>query len=286
MKKDLLFGAADNYTWDQIRPWAKSIRDSGFDGDVVLLVYRGNIDEIAYEANKFEVTVLNTDFDMWGNRIDHNARGRDTQSHQMRFWHLFEYLNDISLKYLRYIICTDVRDVIFQRNPSEFLKQRIDSMSNTILAPSEGIRYAHETWGAGNMQEGFGPLMWPRVQNYEIFNVGTIAGSAKAIRDLAVVLYTMGEGRFIPNDQSAFNVLVNSDLLNVDRVGHDEGWACMCGTTADPEKIAAFRPNLLTPEPTFDEDGYAFTSTGEKFYLLHQWDRVPSISGKIATRYA
>ncbi|KKK67447.1 hypothetical protein LCGC14_2954000, partial [marine sediment metagenome] len=146
--------------------------------------------------------------------------------------------------------------------------------------------YCNEPWGADNLQKGFGPYMWKRAQNYEIFNVGTIAGSATAIRDLAFTLYTMGEQRFIPNDQSGFNLLVNGYLLNVDRVGHDEGWACQCGTMADPEKIEAFRPHLLSPEPVFDEDGYAFTSTGEKFYLVHQYDRVPSISGKIEARYA
>lgn len=286
--KDLLFGAADNYTWSQIKPWAKSIRDSGFDGDVLLLVYRGNLEEIALEASEFDISVFTTKHDMWGKPIDHNARGRDTQSHQMRFWHLFEYLDDEEVERYRYIICTDVRDVIFQRNPSEFLRRRMVDFrsSRVIIAPSEGLRYCDEPWGADNLRNGFGPHMSKRAENYEIFNVGTIAGSAKAIRDLAFILYTMGESRFIPNDQSGFNLLVNGNLLNVDRVSHDEGWACQCGVMADPEKIEVFRPHLLAPEPTFDDDGYAFTSTGEKYYLLHQWDRVPSISGKIETRYA
>ena len=84
--KDLLFGAADNYTWSQIKPWAQSIRDSGFDGEVVLLVYRGDTDVIAVECEALEINVLNTDSDNWGRTIDHNAGGRDTQSHQMRFF--------------------------------------------------------------------------------------------------------------------------------------------------------------------------------------------------------
>ena len=285
--KDLLFGAADNYTWKQIKPWAQSIRDSGFDGDVTLLVYRGDAEDIAAAGSLLDINVFTAHTDMWAKPINHHAQFRDTQSHQMRFWHLVEWLNDTEIEQYRYIICTDVRDVIFQKNPSEFLRKRMLDFrfSTGILAPSEGIRYCNEPWGADNLQKGFGPYMWERAQNYEIFNVGTIAGSARAIRDLAFTLYTMGEQRFIPNDQSGFNLLVNGYLLNVDRVGHDEGWACQCGTMADPEKIEAFRPHLLSPEPVFDDQGYAFTSDGQMFCLLHQWDRVPSITGKIETRY-
>ncbi|KKL69931.1 hypothetical protein LCGC14_2109950, partial [marine sediment metagenome] len=182
--KDLLFGAADQLSWSQIKPWAQSIRDSGFDGDVLLLVYRGDLTEIAQQASKFDISVWTTDVDMWAKPINHNARGRDTQSHQMRFWHLVELLDDEEIKRYRYIICTDVRDVIFQRNPSEFLRGRFLDFNSPsgIMAPSEGIQYCNEPWGADNLQKGFGPYMWERAQNYEIFNVGTIAGSARAIR--------------------------------------------------------------------------------------------------------
>jgi hypothetical protein len=282
--KDLLFGAVDNYTWNQIKPWAQSIRDSGFDGKVVLLVYRGDVDAIATECSELDIEVFTANYDNWGKAIDHNAGGRDTQSHQMRFFHMWHYLRDCVDK-LRYVIATDVRDVIFQRNPSEWLENNIMSGWH-VVAPSEGIRYDNESWGASNLQSGFGPFVWLAASHYEIFNVGTIAAPAPLMRELALFLYSMGEGRFIPNDQSSFNLLVNGGMISVDKVRHDDGWACQCGTMADPEKIEAFRPHLLSPEPVFDEDGYAFTSTGEKFYLLHQWDRVPSIVGKIEARYA
>lgn len=282
---DLLFGAADNYTWDQIRPWARSIRDSGFTGEVVLLVYRGDVEGIAEKCAELDITVLHSEANSWGEHIEHATRGRDTQSHQMRFFHLYQYLEPSVVKNLRYVITTDTRDVVFQRNPSDFLEQTLTKGMSHILAPSEGIRYCDEPWGRDNVAQGFGPIVVQRSEGFEIFNVGTIAGRAGAIRDLALTLYSMGEGRFIPNDQSAFNLLVNGDLLNVERVRHDAGWACQCGTMADPGKMEGFRPHLLGPEPTFDEDGYALTSRGTKFYLLHQWDRVPGVAAKVVRRY-
>ena len=286
---DLLFGAADNYTWSQIKPWAKSIRDSGFDGKVVLLVYRGDMDTIVAECSELDIEVLNASYDNWGKLIDHNAGGRDTQCHQMRFFHMWQYLDETIVQKYDNIIATDVRDVIFQRNPSEWLLANITiglmAGGPRIVAPSEGIAYANEAWGADNLKNGFGPYVERDMQSAEIFNVGTIAGEAYDMKALSLVLFSMGEGRFIPNDQSGFNMLVHGELLKTLRVDHDEGWACQCGTMADHEKIEAFRPHLLSPEPVFDTDGYAFTSTGEKFYLLHQWDRVPEINRIVSERY-
>lgn len=291
--KDLLFGAADNYTWDQIRPWAKSIRECGFKGDVVLLVYRGDVENIAEHCAELDIDVIVSETDSLGRPINHNDRGRNTQSHQMRFFHLWQFLSNNAMAdpdlrtvdYYRFVITTDVRDVVFQRDPVDFLEPHLTKGVSQLLAPSECIRYCNEAWGADNLKQGFGPYVAGWADGFEIFNVGTIAGRAQAIRDLSLTLYSMGEGRFIPNDQSAFNLLVNGDLLTVQRVSHDRGWACQCGTTADPQKIDGFRPHLLGPEPKFDDDGFAYTSRGSKFYLLHQWDRVPGVTEKIIRRY-
>lgn len=283
--KDLLFGASDMYTWEQLKPWVKSIRDSGFDGDVALVIYRGDAEDIASACMDYDVSVFTADSDMWGRPIQHNAGNRDTQCHQMRFWHLYQYLMSTEDPY-QFVICTDSRDVIFQKNPSEFLEEWLDYKSGVqILAPSEGLLYENEPWGAANMRDGFGSYMGEQAKGYEIFNVGTIAGTSEAIRDLALTLYTMGEGRFIPNDQSGFNILVNGSLLDAMLLGHDMGWACQCGTTLDPQKIAGFRSHLLCPEPTTDDEGHVYTSTGELFAIVHQYDRVPAIADKIAKRY-
>ena len=231
--KDLIFGAADNYTWEQIRPWAKSIRDCGFTGDAVLLLYRGDVGEIAKHCAELDITVLQAQIDNWAKPIGHNARGRDTQSHQLRFFHLWQFLNGNALAdpdlravdYYRFVITTDTRDVIFQRDPVEFLEPNLTRGHSEILAPSEGILYRDEKWGADNVAQGFGPYVAGASKGFEIYNVGTIAGRAQAIRDLSLTLYSMGEGRFIPNDQSSFIswsmvlCLLSDELLTM-RVGH------------------------------------------------------------------
>jgi len=65
---------------------------------------------------------------------------------------------------------------------------------------------------------------------------------------------------------------------------HDSSWSCQCGTMVDPTKIDKFRPNLLSPEPKFDGE-YAYTSTGEKYTLVHQYNRIPEWKEKIEKKY-
>ena len=180
MIKDLLFGAVDNLTWNQIKPWAQSIRDTGFDGDVMLLLYRGDQDEIVSEAEKLEISVACATDDNWGSPIQHYDKGRDTQCHQMRFFHMWQYLTSVP-DYYRFVIATDVRDVYFQFDPSPWL---LDNLILTeIVAPSEGLWYEHEPWGTSNMFDGYGPNVCRETSTHEIFNVGTIAGVAKQMKD-------------------------------------------------------------------------------------------------------
>ena len=51
-------------------------------------------------------------------------------------------------------------------------------------------------------------------------------------------------------------------------------WACEAGTVADPTKINDFRPNLLCPEPVF-QDGLVKTHDQYVYSIVHQYDRVP-----------
>lgn len=279
---DLIIGASDKYTWDQLKPWASSIRECGFDGEAVLLLYRGDVNHIATEAAKLNIDVYPIQTDQNGNPIVHEQRGRDTVCHQLRFFHLWQFLASNSDEY-RYVITTDTRDVIFQRNPVEWLTERVTKI-NQFVAPSEGIAYGNEPWGADNLKNGFGPYVYAENESSEIFNVGTIAGYAPAMRDLSLLLFNMGENRYIPNDQSSFNLLVNGSLFDVVRASHDSGWACQCGTTMDPEKIERYRSHLLCREP-YVMDGNVYTPDETPYYLLHQWDRVPELRANICLKY-
>lgn len=284
--KDLIVGAADKYSWNQIRNWIVSIEKSGFEGDVVLLAYR--IDDMTLRQclQHPKMTVIQCTTDSWAKPIDHNAKGRDTQSHQMRFFHLWQFLKERCTQggfypvsesgFYRYVIVTDVRDVVFQSNPSQWFNQF--AVQPDMFAPSEGIEYQDEPWGKENMLSGFGPYAYEDMKTRRICNVGTIAIHGDIAGHVAMNLYLLGENRYIPNDQSGFNWFIyhqmNISPETVAVVTEEFAWACQVGTMDDPAKPFLWE-KLKEARPTLKADG-VYNSLGEKFVIVHQYDRNPA----------
>lgn len=276
MLKDIIIGAADKYNISQIRCWINSIKASGFTGDVLLISYRLEDDVLAYAAQK-GVQVYQCDQTPWASAIDHNARGRDTQSHQMRFFHSWVILNGLKPSDYRYVVMTDVRDVVFQTNPSNYVDATVNYPDGpNIIASSENITYENEQWGLENLYNGFGPYITHEMKKYEIANVGTIAGTFDAMKNLSLTLYLMGENRYIPNDQSAFNILARTILKEEIRIlSHDSGWACQVGTTLDESKSHLWNKNVAV-RPILDP-AWVLNSNLRPYCIVHQYDRNPEL---------
>ena len=73
-----------------------------------------------------------------------------------RFYHLWYFLKQLKGQY-RYIITTDVKDVIFQSNPSTWLENNIKDKKINVAC--ESIRYKDEDWGNNNLLKSFGQLI-------------------------------------------------------------------------------------------------------------------------------
>jgi hypothetical protein len=193
--KDLLIGAADNYNWSQIRNWAISIRESGFQGDVAILAYRVPREVLQYSQN-LSIDVYEVSHDPFGQPIDHGAAGRDTDAHQMRFFHSWQLLaENENWKNYEFVFMTDIRDVIFQRDPSESIREWLqttyDCRHKRLLAVSEGMTYAHEVWNSQNMLTGYGPFVHQQAQNWYCCNSGTDAGYSEDMMNMFLTVYNM-----------------------------------------------------------------------------------------------
>ena len=203
--------------------------------------------------------------------------------HVERFIHIYKLLKD---NLYRYVITTDVKDVIFQKNPSEWLEQNL-SKEERLVFSSESMKYKDEPWGRENLTQCYGQGIYEDFKNNTIFNVGVLAGRGYAMRDLTLQLFLNCINRPIPIvDQAVFNVMISrhpyldSSMYTVS----EDGWACQLGTTADPSKIDSFRPFLLEPSPKMEGDK-VLTSTGKEYIIVHQYDRVPEWKKVIEAKY-
>ena len=276
--KDLIVGCATNYDWSKLKYWVNSINASGFTGDKFLILM--NCDkETVQKVTDADFNIIAFNQDTNGN-LTYNS---SMMVHVERFYHIYNILKDNEY---RYVITTDVKDVVFQKNPSEFLEQRLGYNEDLIFS-SESIKYKDEPWGNQNLLETFGPQIYEDFKNHTIFNVGVLAGRGHAMKDLCMNIFASCMHRPIKIcDQSTFNFLISQHpyLKSSWYATSEEGWACQLGTTADPSKIDQFRPFLLEPSPKMEGDK-VLTSEGIEYTIVHQYDRVPEWKKVIEEKY-
>jgi hypothetical protein len=282
MSKDLIIGSFTNYDWNKIKYWVNSIAASGFTGDKAMLIYNCEIQTAqALSERGFKIMAFNQD-----RNTGHLFFDGQLIIVVERFFHLWQFMDQlIKDNDYRYVIHTDVKDVVFQTNPSEWLTANMGDAK--ILASSESLQYQHEPWGNDNMARSF-PWVYPTVKDKPIWNCGVQAGVPSVMKDLWINIYLLCKGNTVPNpDQAAYNVLLNLEPYKsiTKFASSEDGWACQAGTTIDPAKIAGFKQHLLEPQPVWDGN-YATTSTGIRHAVLHQYDRIPNWKPIVEARYS
>lgn len=264
MAKDLIIGAFSNYDdFNVLKPWIKSIKDTGFDGDIVLIA----IDAPAGICSEIEAAGVKV--------VPHKKQG-NMMIHMMRFLYIHDYLRHNKSKY-RYVVSTDVRDVIFQSDPSKYLQQIFGSKSTGIIAQSESILIKDESWNRENIFQNFGAYFYDAVKDNEVLNVGILAGTSEYVKDLCFALFQMSSNR--PEwvaDQAAYNMLLSykpwTDVTLY--MPLSEAWALNAHVTNKPDQMEQFGPYLLEGRP-YMEDGVVKNANGKPFVIVHQYDRVP-----------
>lgn len=292
--KDLIIGGASNYTWDHLKYWVNSIRQSGFKGDVVLVgtnMTRETIEKLTTEG------VMLSLYGKQQENGDIIAHGNGAP-HVERFYYLWNYLNSTENQY-RYVITTDTRDVIFQSDPTQWIENNMKVHS--MVASSEGMRYKNEPWGNQNLLDAFGPYFHDQLKDNMIYNVGTLAGDVNYIKGLLSFIFHLSVNRPIPIvDQAVFNFIVDTNPFKMDTrfTNNDDAWAIQLGTTA--AAVAAGKGDLGrifidSPEkydliyedkqPIIMNNGQVLTPDMKPYVIVHQYDRVPELKDKIESIY-
>jgi hypothetical protein len=277
-RKDLIIGCFTDYDWTSVQYWAHSIVKCGFGGDKVVLVH--NTDRYTIDCFKaLGFTIVGFDPDDLSRAYQYAFTYPYNYAH--RFQAYSEYLSRLpDIDQYRYVIATDVRDVVFQRNPSAWLRSHLGNKA--ICASSESVRYRDEPWGDDSMRTSF-PRLYPRMSMRPVWNCGVQAGDTRVMSDFWLQLTMTTAAGLRAADQAAYNILLSlrpwSDITHFTM--SENGWACQAGTAANDK----LRLHLLEPAPLWDGE-FSCTSTGEPHVILHQYDRVPQWREIVQRRYA
>jgi hypothetical protein len=196
----------------------------------------------------------------------------------------------------RYIIATDVRDVVFQKNPSDVMESILGQDENySYLLSSESLLYRDEPWGNNNLLHSFGPAVHSIYTNRAIVNCGVLSGKADAMIDLclAIFLATGKAPDHVPGgggpDQATLNILMGmSPYKDHAYIASTlEPWAAQLGTQGDPTKMESFEPHLLHPKPLYRDGQFVSPMSGDPYAIVHQWDRMSSdVTQSIMEKYS
>jgi len=286
MAKDLIVGVVDRYKWDQIKHWANSIKRSGFTGHKALIVYNMDAETVKKLTDEDFMLIGCGQYDEKTGFSHDNSKGSVMVD---RFFHLYGFLNVLS-EPVDNVIMTDVRDVIFQDDPSKWLSNN----GYQIVVGSENLKYKDEPWGRNNLQQAFGPYFLETHGDNEIYCAGVIAGNRNAMRDLALNVWLICHGLnpHVPGgggpDQAALNILLHTDAYTIQTnfTNPTDGWVVHAGTSLPAIKAGSggigeeYRRNPNIDLPFVHDINYTVSNNeghvnGKKVTIVHQWDRVP-----------
>jgi hypothetical protein len=282
--KDVVIGCITGYDFEKIKPWVNSLDRSGFDGVKAMVCYNVSYETVE-ELVKRNYTVLALNKDESNRKFVYKD---DFSIVVERFLHMWYFLKKLQGQY-RYIVATDVKDVIFQGNPSDWLEKNMGDAQINVAC--ESIRYKDEEWGAHNMFKAFGAVLHDHTKDNLIYNAGTVSGNFDTMLDFFLNVYLLcnGTSHFTEGgggpDQAAVNILLNmKPYKDITRfTASEEGWAAQLGTTG-PQVAGKYAGKLVEKSPIL-VDNVVCTSDGTPFVMVHQYDRVPEWKEIIEKKY-
>lgn len=261
--KYTIISTVTKYGISEIKPFVESIRASGYDGEKLMIVYDVSSEVIDY-LHHHDWIVIQSEL----HQHIVLQRFRDTYAV------LLEHETDI-------VIWVDARDLVFQRNPVEWLAA---NMKNDVLAFSESIKHKDENWAITNSGTSF-PLEWEWLQHEEVYCAGTIVGKRNAIRDLFIEIYRWSMTGANPDqlaDQAAYNILLRLYGWNdkIQFVKQQSGFV-----THLHVKLKGIGDVPFTEEPAKIVGDEVVTSAGTPFVIIHQYDRDEKFKALIERKY-
>lgn len=283
--RDLLMGAVSGYSFQDIQYWVNSLEQSGYRGRALILAYSATYDLVDRLLER-GVDVVTFGEEARRRRFAFPRKGfRHEDTSIDRFYQMWRFLRSQKEDF-RHVLAIDVRDVVFQRDPCEWLEENLGAMK--INVGSEGYRLGEEPWNSEVVLESYGAEVHGNVASREVYNAGTIAGRGDVMKDLALNVFLCSRHNSIPyTDQPALNILLSLEpYRSITRFNRpDDDWACQAATTAAGSDYLAMQGNP-TPAWTPGFDGeYVYARDGKKYCIVHQYDRVPEWKRRLQSKY-
>lgn len=277
---DLIFAVLKGpYKWSDVSTFANSVKQSGFKGKKVFLVY-GITQELRSKLMEegFELVDYNS-------FPDHSVGSFCGE----RLWPINDFLRERAGEF-RYIVHADWRDLVVQSDPSAWMEKNLGT--HRLIGCTEGMKVEEEYYNDWWLKQAApDAATYVMARKHDICCAGTLAGEALAMRDLLCTMYDVlstspnkpdYEGGLTPPlDQGILNYLLRvSPFKEITKVpSWDEGfcatvnWYIVHRWAHDP--VPEMRDGLFYPR-----------GKSEPFAIVHQYDRDKDWKSVVERRYA
>jgi hypothetical protein len=264
--RDIVMGCATGYKITAVRPFVESLISYGrFEGEIVLFIKPSDQELAAYLRSRNIIAVSLSEKNYPISNI-----------HMSRYFAYLDYLRQQTArgKRYRYILLSDVRDVVFQKAlfglPCADLELHYEAMPPAI---------GDEPWNTGWIRREFGEEVLAILTGKRISCSGTVTGQLHGIVDYLEKIQSIMLG--LPEDirsgsggdQAVHNYLLHYNFLPYAKV------------LDNFERVATLH-FVGGSDLGLSAEGHVVNPDGSISEIAHQWDRHPHLSNVINAKYA
>lgn len=267
---DYVMGVAEDLKIRDVETWTTSLASSNFRGTTVLFAYSPD-PELLRACEERSVSVV-------------EVAGRPAAPLRVNKerWRLYSEYVARSLHKGDRVVAADVRDLFFQRDPSDWLDEHLSD--HELATSAEGVAYEDEPWNRGHAISVYGTEFYERyLKKSPVVCAGLVAGLAGPLRELCDDIYE--DAYRVPRDASD-QVVLNGVLAlrgkrwRVLSTTDEHCWGCH-GAIMRWSSPAAQKMRWPPPEVL---GGRVCNSSGHPYAVVHQYDRVPAWAEAAETR--
>ncbi|QDA59268.1 hypothetical protein [Hymenobacter jejuensis] len=269
MKKNLILGIADNYSYFDLIRFFKSLSKVNFQGHICIFIGPNNKPDLVYNLKnkKIELISYRLDFPFIDTPHPDNFPSLPSPIHIYNYRHFmyYNYLLENGEEYDN-VLLTDIKDVIFQKDPFDF------TIEDALYVAIEAHIISDCIWTKQWLLAGYDKEVLDRIKNKRVTCAGTTMGPTEQIkRYLKIMLTAIVATNDAVNcvDQAIQNVLLYQGVLEPTiRLHNEEGIIVTVGTD-DPSKY------------NYNSQGCLLNQKGYPALTIHQADRHPAMLQKL-----
>ena len=286
---DAVIGVVKGYGWPELRNYAVSLAKCGFAGEKILFV-----DGVSEEAIA-NLTRLGFNLVPYTNPESIRSKKCGSQEDALawgffgrwRFRPVIDYLRATipftktpRIGGFRYIVWCDVRDVLFQTDPSVWLEEHL---GHNLVGAAEGYLIGNQQHNAYWAQRT-SPEDYEWLCHEEVLCSGTFAGKASTMLEVFEHMFALHKSVKDPTafDQGLWNLTARTtpfvEYLHIPKMS--EGF---CATGWPSKNLVPGMKYATDVSPLYGEDFVVYTPDGvTPFSIVHQFDREPEWAAKIS----